>query len=312
MKDYIIKKQWSDPIFVEDCDQPVECEAPVECEEVKVCRKPTNDCKKYLVAGIVDDRKKYKKYKRRCRKPCKDDGCHWCYGSHGGHGYHGGSYQKGCGDFGGKSLLAPCMPQCKVIIDANCNTKASPNGAPFRFRLPLPLAEYCDKDQGKYTYNGMIQTDVKFTAQVENEVVLEPGQALWLIVDVFDDGPCKRKLLERRAVMAPIPADGVEADPFEFELFSKKKCVDFRGHILFESYFVIGGLTPPDLRSNLIKVGGIVAPFSDYVDPVFEVVAFPTTGYTPGHGGHHGGHGGHHGHHGGWKGGCGKPYCKRC
>lgn len=284
MKDYIIKKQWSDPIFVEDCD------APVECEEVEVCKKPSKECDKYMVAGFVDDRKRYKK----CRKECKPHHEH--------HGHHHGSYQKGCGDFGGKTVLAPCMPKCKVIIDSvNSNCRSPPNGAPFRFRLPLPLAEYCDKDQGKHSYTGMIRTDIKFTAQIESDIVLTPEQGLWLIVDVIDDGPCKRKLLERRAVAVPVPVDGV-AEPFEFEILSRKKCVDFRGHILFDSYFVIGGLTPPDLRSSLVKATGIIAPFSDYIEPIFEVTAFPTSGYTSHHGGHHGHHGGR----------CGKKYCKRC
>ena len=302
MDNYIVTKNWSDPIFVEDCDKPK------KCKEVKPC-KPKKKCKDYKVAGFVDDLYHYKHEWREHKGHCKDHG-HHCGGKGGHCGHHQKKHHK---------VKAPCLPRSKVFINSSdCASNGGPSGVPFRFRLPLPLAEYCGEQDG-YDFDGFIKTYINFRAQVtESDYIagLPAGTVAWLIVDVFDDTRCGRnKLMERVAVEAPLPefVDGVwtPAAPFDFTLESLKKCVDFRDHILFRSYFVLTDGLQPDLRSNLDPVP-ITAEFVDVVDPTFEITAFPC---YPGRSGHHHGHGGGHG--GCFKGvkGChrgNKCYDRRC
>lgn len=324
MNDYIVTKDWSDPIFVEDCDKP-KCKEVKKCKKVeKKCKKVEKKCKEYKPIGVVDDMYKYRhKYDEyHCHKDKHD--------------HHG--KKKHCKPHKEK---APCMPQSKVFINTDCASNGEPRSIPFRFRLPLPLAEYCGPQHG-YDFDGFIKTYINFRGQVDlNEFVegLPAGSVAWLVVDVIDDTRCgKEKLIHRVAVQAPLPTydeetdTWIDADPFDFTFDGGKKCVDYRDHILFRSQFVITDGLRPNLKARL-NAAPLTADFVETVDPTFEITAFPC--FPGGKKRHHHdnkcggcGHGGYHGGHCnscGWKknrGGCfkgidgchrgNKCYDKRC
>lgn len=211
-------------------------------------------------------------------------------------------------------MTSKFMPSCKVIITGNdCSNEDIPTGVDFRFRLPLPLSECCNQLPKDECYKGMITTTTMFSGQVTSQVVLPDGDEVWLVVDIINEDPCgKNKLMDRTAIQVDVPVeeDGVwtEADPFTFRYDTKKKCVDFRGHIRYEAYFVVTNGGSPDLTSNLNIDYLFKAAFLDSSTPVFEIVAFPVSGKCGGpkggyYGGHHGGY--HGGHHGGYYGGKG-------